>query len=329
MPPSAISGMRSCRASATRSIAVTCGTPTPATTRVVQIEPGPIPTFTASAPLSSSASAASPVQMLPPMTCTFGKFFLTQLTRSSTPCEWPCAVSTTITSTPAATSASTRRSVSPPTPTAAPTSRRVDRSLAAFGKSVFFWMSLTVIRPRSSNESLTTSTFSMRLRCSSCSTSSDAAPSLTVIRRSFLVMMWRTGSSSSVSKRMSRWVTMPASRPSLPTTGTPEMLCAWVRASTSRMVVSGPTVIGSRMTPASNFLTLATSAACCSRLRFLWMMPMPPSWAMAMARRASVTVSMAADRIGSFSFRSRVNRVSRLTSLGRMVEWAGTSETSS
>ena len=165
-------------------------------------------------------------------------------------------------------------------------------------------MSLTVIRPRSSNESLTTSTFSMRLRCSSCSTSSDAAPSLTVIRRSFLVMMWRTGSSSSVSKRMSRWVTMPASWPSLPTTGTPEMLCAWVRASTSRMVVSGPTVIGSRMTPASNFLTLATSAACCSRLRFLWMMPMPPSWAMAMARRASVTVSMAADRIGSLSFRS-------------------------
>src|SRR2546425_6387638 len=29
------------------------------------------------------SNAASPVQMLPPMTCTFGKFFLTQLTRSS------------------------------------------------------------------------------------------------------------------------------------------------------------------------------------------------------------------------------------------------------
>ena len=31
-------------------MAVICGTPTPATTRVVQIEPGPMPTLTASAP---------------------------------------------------------------------------------------------------------------------------------------------------------------------------------------------------------------------------------------------------------------------------------------
>src|SRR5674536_10098 len=36
-------------------MAVTCGTPTPATTRVVQIEPGPTPTLTASAPASTSA----------------------------------------------------------------------------------------------------------------------------------------------------------------------------------------------------------------------------------------------------------------------------------
>ena len=36
-------------------IAVSCGTPTPATTRVVQIEPGPMPTFTASAPAPISA----------------------------------------------------------------------------------------------------------------------------------------------------------------------------------------------------------------------------------------------------------------------------------
>ena len=31
-------------------IAVSCGTPTPATMRVVQIEPGPMPTLMASAP---------------------------------------------------------------------------------------------------------------------------------------------------------------------------------------------------------------------------------------------------------------------------------------
>lgn len=266
--------------------------------------------------------------MLPPMTCSCGKRFLTQLTRSSTPCEWPCAVSTMMTSTPAATSASTRWSVSPPTPTAAPTTRRLALSLAALGLSVFFWMSLTVIRPRRSNASLTTSTFSMRCLCSSCSTSPSLAPSRTVIRRSFLVMMWRTGSSSFVSKRMSRLVTIPTSWPPS-TTGTPEMLRARVSLSTSAMVVSGPTVKGSLMTPASNFLTLATSAACCSTVRFLCRMPIPPSWAMAMARRASVTVSMAAETIGSVSRRSRVRRVSRLTSLGRTVEWAGTRETSS
>ena len=124
MPPSAISGMRSCSASATIDTAVTCGTPTPATIRVVQIEPGPTPTFTASAPASIKASAASPVTMLPPTTCNDGKRFFAHATRSITPCEWPCAVSTITTSTPAATRASMRCSVSPPTPTAAPTSRR-------------------------------------------------------------------------------------------------------------------------------------------------------------------------------------------------------------
>mgnify|MGYP003694715607 CR=1 FL=1 len=39
-------------------IAEICGTPTPATMRVVQIEPGPMPTFTASAPWSASALRA-------------------------------------------------------------------------------------------------------------------------------------------------------------------------------------------------------------------------------------------------------------------------------
>src|SRR6185312_8531051 len=55
MPPSAISGISSLSAVATMSIAEICGTPTPATTRVVQIEPGPTPTLTASTPASRSA----------------------------------------------------------------------------------------------------------------------------------------------------------------------------------------------------------------------------------------------------------------------------------
>ena len=73
MPPSAISGTPvSFKAAATLAIAEICGTPTPVTTRVVQIEPGPIPTFTASAPASTSASAASAVAILPPITCISG-----------------------------------------------------------------------------------------------------------------------------------------------------------------------------------------------------------------------------------------------------------------
>ena len=40
-------------------IAVTWGTPTPATTRVVQMDPGPMPTLIASAPAFSRARAPS------------------------------------------------------------------------------------------------------------------------------------------------------------------------------------------------------------------------------------------------------------------------------
>ena len=59
-PPSAIIGTPASRPARAASItAVSCGTPTPATMRVVQIEPGPIPTFTASAPASIRARAAS------------------------------------------------------------------------------------------------------------------------------------------------------------------------------------------------------------------------------------------------------------------------------
>src|SRR2546428_11793346 len=55
MPPSAISGTSPAPATAPR-IAVICGTPTPVTTRVVQIDPGPTPTFTASTPRSDRKS---------------------------------------------------------------------------------------------------------------------------------------------------------------------------------------------------------------------------------------------------------------------------------
>ena len=56
---------------------------------------------------------------------------------------------------------------------------------------------------------------------------------------------------------------------------------------------------------------------------------MPPSCAMAMARRASVTVSMAADTSGRFRLMLRESRVARLVSRGKTCEYAGTSNTSS
>ena len=69
MPPSAMTGTP-LAARAASMIAVSCGTPTPATIRVVQIEPGPIPTLIASAPASTSAFAASAVATLPATTWT-------------------------------------------------------------------------------------------------------------------------------------------------------------------------------------------------------------------------------------------------------------------
>ena len=60
---------------ATSDIAVICGTPTPATILVVQIEPGPIPTFTASTPALIKAFAASFVAIFPAINCNLGYFF--------------------------------------------------------------------------------------------------------------------------------------------------------------------------------------------------------------------------------------------------------------
>ena len=132
-------------------------------------------------------------------------------------------------------------------------------------------------------------------------------------------MTLEMGWSNLVSKRRSRLVTMPTSL-SPTTTGTPEMPRALVMSMTWRMVVSGVTVMGSTTTPLSYFLTRLTSRTCASMGMLLWTMPMPPSWAMAMASRASVTVSMAADMIGRFRRMPRVSWVERSTSRGSTSE---------
>ena len=66
IPPSAIIGIfKSLTDSTDSTIAESCGTPTPDTILVVQILPGPIPTFIASAPASASALAPSLVAIFP------------------------------------------------------------------------------------------------------------------------------------------------------------------------------------------------------------------------------------------------------------------------
>ena len=74
-PPSAMIGMS--RLSATRAQAATddtIGTPIPATTRVVQMDPAPMPTLTASTPRSIRAVVADAVATLPAIKSTSREF---------------------------------------------------------------------------------------------------------------------------------------------------------------------------------------------------------------------------------------------------------------
>ncbi len=63
--------------------------PTPETTLVVHILPGPTPTFTASAPAFIKSCAAFAVTILPPIKSRVGKLLLISAMVSKTPCECP------------------------------------------------------------------------------------------------------------------------------------------------------------------------------------------------------------------------------------------------
>ena len=83
------------------------------------------------------------------------------------------------------------------------------------------------------------------------------------------------------------------------------------------------------MTPFSERFTLSTSSAWRSMGIFLWITPMPPSLAMAIAIFDSVTVSIAAVIIGALSTTSLARTVLVLTSLGSTSDFAGIRSTSS
>src|SRR5262245_13183278 len=100
-------------------------------------------------------------------------------------------------------------------------------------------------------------------------------------------------------------------------------------SSASATVFPGASVTGSTIIPDSERFTLSTSATWSSIARLRWTMPMPPARASAIARRASVTVSIAAETTGIESSSSRVSRDRVDTSFGSTSEDAGTSRTSS
>ena len=256
MPPSATTGMSlPTHVSTTPRTAVSCGTPTPETIRVVQIEPGPIPTFTASAPASMSIPAASPVAMLPATICApSGAWLRISLTVSMTPCEWPWAVSTTTASAPASKRARARSTPLSPVPVAAETLRRPCESLHDFGLSRLRWISRTVIIPAQPPSSSTTMSFSMRCWWSSFLATSGSTCSGTVT--TFVVIIVETFTESSDTNLMSRFVMIPTRTPESSTTGNPENPCCDLIALNSPMVLSGEIVTGSRTRPDSKRLTL-------------------------------------------------------------------------
>src|SRR5581483_4346480 len=102
-----------------------------------------------------------------------------------------------------------------------------------------------------------------------------------------------------------------------------------ISASASATGASGGSVTGSTIIPASERLTRSTSATWSSIERLRWTTPMPPTRARAIASRASVTVSIAAETTGIASSIPRVSRVRVETSFGSTSDSAGTSRTSS
>ena len=111
--------------------------------------------------------------------------------------------------------------------------------------------------------------------------------------------------------------------------GTPEIRYFFISSSASKIRLVGESVIGLTIMPLSERLTRSTSDACSSTDRFLWMMPMPPCCAIAIASRDSVTVSIAALSSGTLTRMLRVTHEVTSTALGSTCECRGTSSTSS
>ncbi len=265
MPPSAITGMSASRAICAHSItADNCGTPAPATTRVMHTAPGPTPTLTASAPASINRLVPSAVATFPPIICASGKWLRIFLTISISCKESPCAMSTTMQSAPAASTLSTRFNSFSFTPTAAPTASRPRASFVAFGNCSLFVKSFCVIKPTTRPSPFTSGNFSMRRACRIAIACCDVVPggAVTTSRRITCV----TGLASSFSKSRSRVVTMPTRRAFSSVIRMPPLPVSATIRLTSPTVCDTFKTIGSSTTNDSAFLTRVTWRTCSSML---------------------------------------------------------------
>ena len=188
-------------------------------------------------------------------------------------------------------------------------------------------MSFMVMSPLRLKSLSTTRSFSILCLWRIFFDSSRLMPSLTVTRFSF-VMTFFTFSSRFVSNRRSLLVMMPTSFFPF-VTGIPEIWYFAMRSKVSLIFWSGEMVMGSTIIPLSDFLTFSTSWACSATPIFLWMMPIPPSWARQIAVFDSVTVSMAALRMGICSRIEGVRGAETSTSAGMILLEEGASRTSS
>eukprot|EP00419_Tripos_fusus_P056127 CAMPEP_0172800152 /NCGR_PEP_ID=MMETSP1075-20121228/2384_1 /TAXON_ID=2916 /ORGANISM="Ceratium fusus, Strain PA161109" /LENGTH=147 /DNA_ID=CAMNT_0013637995 /DNA_START=193 /DNA_END=633 /DNA_ORIENTATION=- len=105
----------------------------------------------------------------------------------------------------------------------------------------------------------------------------------------------------SLMKSVSRFVTNPSNfEPILPfsVTGKPVKPHFARISSSSDSSMVGPMHMGSMMKPLLYLLTFMTSSTWSSTDMFVWMIPMPPSRATAIAMFDSVTVSMGLETMG-------------------------------
>ena len=238
----------------------------------------------------------------------------------------PCAESMTSASTPASTKAFALSN--PPTPIAAATLSLPSSSLFAFGYSFFFFRSFIVIKPTSLLLSSTIGSFSTLFPAKILAASSSVQPFGAVISGIFVITS-PTFLSKAFSKRKSRFVRIPSKVLFSSTTGTPEMWYSPIMSSAWLTLSSGRTKTGSKIIPLSLFFTLFICFTWLSISIFLWITPIPPRRAIAIAARVSVTVSIAADTSGIFRLMFFVNFVVISTSFGSTSEYCGTKSTSS